>query len=67
LWPYLGNSDRTKAKHCEAEKNTASSFSHDEVFINPVSYRENKVMSEKFLTKSNTGMAKLFLRIDLPQ
>jgi len=62
LWPHLGKGDRTKAKHREAEKNTASSFSHDEVFINPVSYRENKVMGEKFLTKSNTGMAKKFAK-----
>jgi hypothetical protein len=60
LWPHLGNGDRTKAKHREAEKNTASSFSHDEVFFNPASYRENKVMSEKFLTKSNTGAAEIF-------
>jgi hypothetical protein len=67
LWSYLGNSDQTKAKHREAEKDPACSFSHDEVFFNPVIYRENKVMGEKFLTKSNTGMANFFLRIDSPQ
>jgi hypothetical protein len=30
-------------------------------------YRENKVMSEKFLTKSNTGMARILPGIDFLQ
>jgi hypothetical protein len=62
LWSHLGNGDHTKAKHREAEKDTACSFSHDEVFFNPVIYRENKVMGEKFLTKSNTGTAEIFTK-----
>jgi len=43
LWSYLGNSDQTKAKHCEAEKDPACSFSHDEVFFNPIVFGKTKL------------------------
>jgi len=57
LWSHLCKRDRTKEKHREAEKDPACSFTHDEIF-----FKENKVMGEKFLTKSNTGMAKIFTK-----
>ena len=43
-----------------AEKYPVCSYSHVMKFFNPDCYRENKVMGENFLTKSNTGMAKIF-------
>jgi hypothetical protein len=55
LWSHLSNSDHTEAKHREAEKDPACSFSHDEIF-----FKVNKVMGEKFLTNSNTGMVETF-------
>jgi len=43
LWSHLGNGDHTKAKHREAEKDSACSFSHDEVFFIPLVIGKTKL------------------------